>query len=162
MDDVNKYLQSGLAAVLMMALSGTCQGGVLADDLSRCLVTKASETDNAALIAWMFSAISSDPKLQKFTTLDRQKRDGLAAAAGAVFQRLLTVDCRKEAVAALKAEGKGAVVNSFGALGSAATEQMFRSPEAQTELESLAKGFDENKLKELGREAGIPDEKASK
>jgi hypothetical protein len=152
----------GISALLLGGIAAPVQAGVLADDLSRCFVVKATASDNAAIMAWMFSAIASDPKLEKYTTLDRQKRDGIAAAAGAVFQRLLLVDCRTEAVAAIKAEGRDAMTKPFGALGAAATEQMFRSPEAQTELESLDKGFDKEKLKALGREAGLPDEKPSK
>lgn len=147
----------GISALVLGGLAAPAQAGVLADDLSRCLVTKASDADNAALMAWMFSAISSNPKLQQFTTLDRAKRDAIAATAGAVFQRLLVQDCRKESVAALKAEGPDAMIKSFGALGQSATEQLFRSPEAQAELDSLEKGFDKEKLKDLGREAGIPE-----
>ena len=113
-------------------------------------------------MAWMFSAISSDPALQKFTVLDRQKRDAIATTAGSVFQRLVVIDCRREAVAAMKAEGQDAMTKSFGALGQAATQQMFRSSEAQTELKSLDKGFDKEKLKALGREAGIPQDDAEK
>ena len=149
-------------ALLACGLSAPGQAGVLADDLSRCLVTKATDADNSAIMAWMFSAISADPKLQNLTVLNRQKRDAIAAAAGGVFQRLLVVDCHKEAVAALKAEGQGALTNSFGSLGEAATEQMFRSPEAQAELESLGKGIDDEKLKALSREAGLPEEKSGK
>jgi hypothetical protein len=113
-------------------------------------------------MAWMFSVVSSDPALQKYTVLDRQKRDGIAKTAGGVFQRLIVVDCRSQAVAAIKAEGKDAMIKSFGALGQAATVQMFQSPEANTELKSLDKGFDEEKLKALGREAGIREEAAGK
>ena len=148
----------GISAMLLCGIAAPARSGVLADDLSRCLVTKATDSDRAALMAWMFSAISSDPALQKFTVLDRQKRDAIATTAGSVFQRLVVVDCRPEAVAAMKAEGQDAMTKSFGALGQAATERMFRSPEAQTELKSLDKGFDKEKLKALGREAGIPQD----
>jgi hypothetical protein len=106
-------------------------------------------------MAWMFSAVSADPKLQKFTTLDRAQRDKIATAAAGVFQRLLLVDCRKEAIAAIKAEGEESLMQSFGQLGRSATQQMFQSPEAQAELESLGKNFDDDKLKALAREAGV-------
>jgi hypothetical protein len=108
-------------------------------------------------MAWMFSAISADPQLQKFTTLDRAKRDQMATGAAAVFQRLMMVDCRKEAVAALRSDGETALTQSFGELGKAATRQMFQSPQAQAELESLGKNFDTEKMKALAREAGIAD-----
>ncbi|HKP34786.1 MAG TPA: hypothetical protein VJT70_08430 [Sphingomicrobium sp.] len=113
-------------------------------------------------MAWMFSVVSSDPALQKFTSLDRPKRDLIATNAGAVFQRLIVVECRGEAVAAIKAEGRGSFAKSFGALGEAAVNQMFNSPQAQQELKSLDKGFDKEKLKALGREAGIAEDQAEK
>ncbi len=113
-------------------------------------------------MAWMFSVVSSDPALQEFTSLDRSKRDAIATTAGGVFQRLIVVDCRAEAIAAMKAEGRDSLSKSFGALGGAAVNQMFNSPQAQQELKSLEKGFDKEKLKALGREAGIPDDEAEK
>ena len=143
------------AALLAGALAVPAQAGVFTDDLSRCLVTKSTDADRSKFMGWMFSAVSSDPELQKFTTLDRGKRDRIAKEAADVFQRLLFVDCRKEAVAALKAEGDSAVEQSFGALGRAATQQMFQSPQAQNELDSLGKNFDEKKIKALAGEAGI-------
>lgn len=142
----------------MLALAGTAtpaQAGVFSDDLARCLVTKSTEADNAAFMAWMFSVVSADPRLAKLTTLDRAKRDKMGAEASATMQRLLLVDCRKEAVAAMKTEGVAAVTQSFNLLGQSATQQLFRSPEAQAELEALGKTFDETKLEALMDEAGV-------
>jgi len=149
-------------ALLFAALASPSHAGVFTDDLSRCLVTKASEADRAALVAWMFSAIGSDPRLQKYTTLDRAKRDKIAADAAGVFQHLMVDDCRKEAVAALKADGEDSIKDAFGQLGLATTQELFQSPEAQQELDSLGKGFDPEKLKALGREAGIAPESNDK
>jgi hypothetical protein len=151
-----------ISALLFCALAAPAQAGVFGDDFSRCLVTKATEADQNALMAWMFSAISADPQLQKFTTLDRAKRDQMATGAAAVFQRLMMIDCRKEAVAALRSDGETALTQSFGELGKAATRQMFQSPQAQTELESLGKNFDTEKMKALAREAGIADKPEKK
>jgi hypothetical protein len=39
---------------------------------------------------------------------------------------------------------------------------MFQSSEAQTELQSLGKGMDTEKLKQLAREAGIRDDDKKK
>jgi hypothetical protein len=151
-----------LSALLLCGFAAPVHAGVFTDDLSRCFVAKASEADQKSVMAWMFSAISADPDLQKFTTLDRAKRDQIAADTAGVFQRLLLIDCRKEAVAALKAEGEDAMTQSFGALGRAASQQMFQSPQAQAELQSLGKNFDEAKMKALGREAGIAEAPAKK
>jgi len=151
-----------ITGALLCAVSSGAEAGVFTDDLTRCMVSKASAADKGAFLAWMFSAVSADPRLQKYTTLDRAKRDQIAANAAGVFQRLLLTDCRKETVAALKAEGQEALSQSFGGLGRAATEQMFQSPEARAELESLGKNFDESKLKALNAEAGIAEKEGAK
>jgi len=151
-----------IPAVLLLTLASPAAADVFQDDLTRCMVNAASDQDKSAFMVWMFSAISSDPKLQKMTTLDRAQRDKIGSDAAAVFQRLLFVDCRKEAIAVLKTQGANALAESFGGLGETATEQMFRSPEAQRELEALGKGFDDKKLEALGREAGIPESQLKK
>ncbi|HEY8591509.1 MAG TPA: hypothetical protein VIL42_01445 [Sphingomicrobium sp.] len=144
-----------IAAISAAGVAAPLQAGVIADDLSRCLVTKATDSDHHAFMAWMFSAISADPRLQQFSTLDRAKRDQIGKAAAGVFQRLLLVDCRKETVASLKAEGTSATFGTFNQLGQAAARQMFQSPQVDAELETLGKNFDEGKLSALGAEAGI-------
>lgn len=152
----------GISAVMLCTLATPAGAGVFTDDLSRCLVNKSTETDQNAFMAWMFSAVSSDPTLQKFTTLDRKARDQIAANAAASFQRLLLVECRKEAVAALKADGEESITQSFGQLGRSASRQLFQSPQAQTELETLGKNFDEAKMNALAREAGIAEKETKK
>lgn len=136
--------------------------GVMVDDLTRCVLTKATDADRNAFMAWMFSAISASPQLSKLTTLDRAKRDELSTVAGATMQRLLITDCHDQAVAAIKSEGPEAFKQPFGELGRQATEQMFRSTESQVELEALGKGFDDEKFKDLAREAGIPEDQLKK
>jgi hypothetical protein len=156
-----------LSLLLALAALGASSGaqaraGVLTDDFTRCLVTKSTDSDRAAFMGWMFSAISAEPRLNKLTTLDRAGRDRLNSSAADVMQRLILIDCRKEAVAALKADGADAFGQSFAELGRSAAEQMFRSPAAQVELEALGKSFDDEKLKALGREAGIPESQLKK
>lgn len=145
-----------LAAVGLQTLA-PAKAGVLGDDLTRCFLKKATEADRTAFMGWMFSAISADSELNKLTTLDRVKRDSLSENAGATMQRLLISDCRQEAIAAIKSEGMGVIEQPFEELGRQATEQMFRSPVAQVELEALDKGFDANALQALAREAGISE-----
>jgi hypothetical protein len=152
----------GIFALLFCTVATSAEAGVFTDDLSRCLVSKSTEADKGKFMGWMFSAVSADPGLQKFTNLDRAKRNQLAKDAADVFQRLLLVDCRKEAVAALRAEGDNTIEQSFGALGRAATQQMFQSQEAQTELDALGKNFDTEKIKALAKEDGINEKDEKK
>lgn len=144
-------------AVSCSAFAGNpATAGVFTDDFARCLVTEATEDDRLAFMSWMFSAISADPQLRPMTKLDDAQRRAIASRAAATFQRLAIIDCRSEALAAVKNEGAQSFHNAFGALGEAATQQMFNSPEAQAELQSLGEGFDDEQMKAFTEEAGVP------
>lgn len=149
-------LTIGIAVSFSAYATNSATAGVFTDDFARCLVNKATEDDRLAFMSWMFSAISADPQLRPMTSLDDAQRRAIANRAAATFQRLAITDCRSEAIAAVKNEGAQSFYNAFGALGEAATQQMFNSPEAQAELQSLGEGFDAEQMKAFAEEAGIP------
>jgi len=52
---------------------------------------------------------------------------------GLLFERLLTIDCRKELVEALKNEGRSALYSSNAALGRAASAELLHDPAVEAE-----------------------------
>lgn len=70
------------------------------------------------------------------------------------MQRLLTVDCRKETIEAIKYEGGGAMETAFGTLGQAAMRQLISAPEVAKGLEQLGEYIDKAEFEKLGVEAG--------
>lgn len=123
--------------------------------LSQCLVENASPKDQAALMRWMFSALSLNPSLGGITSLTQQDRDGINKALAATFQRLLTQDCRTETVSMLKAKGPKGLEEAFESLGARAAQQLMSDPAAQSELEKFTKFLDEERFQDLMKEGGF-------
>jgi hypothetical protein len=111
---------------------------------------------------WMLSVMSSDPQLKPLTTFTEAQRAKAGVDAAATIQRLAIVDCRGEALAAVKNEGPETLGQAFNILGQTATRQMFASPAAQAELEKLGSGFDQDKLDAFMKEAGVQTTKSAK
>lgn len=143
------------AAVVASFISMPAQAGVFADDLARCFVTRASDQDRVLMMRWMFSAMSSDPRLSDMTTLNRTARDKVNGDMAALYDRLMLKDCREPAKLALKNEGIEAVEGAGKALGEAAAMGLFLSPQAVAELESFSKKIDESGFNRMLEEIGV-------
>lgn len=138
-----------------LAAPGMASAGVYADDMSKCLVRSTTDADQAQLVGWLFAAISSHPTVKPMTNLTDAQRDAAVQKAGALMQRLMLVDCRKETVDALKYEGTGSIGQAFGVLGQAAMRGLMSDPKVAEGMAGLGKSIDEKKFEEMLKEAGI-------
>lgn len=129
--------------------------GVFTDDLSRCIIGKTSDADKVELMRWMFSSVTRDPALASMTTLTQAERDKINKSTAQLYDRLILVDCRSAAIAAIKNEGIEALHESGKALGAAAATKMFSSPAGQAELEKYSDFMDKEGWQALGAEAGV-------
>ena len=146
-----------IGAVVAAACVAPCAafGSEASDQLGHCLVENSSPKDQAALMRWMFSALSLNPSLASVASLTAAQREEASKGAGALFNRLMLRDCRKEAVTALKADGSKAIEAAFATLGERAAEQLLSDSASSAELQKLGTYFDEAKWTELAKEAGI-------
>ncbi|HKD22854.1 MAG TPA: hypothetical protein VKB71_12645 [Rhizomicrobium sp.] len=156
-----------LAKILFLgaAMAMTAQAanaGTYGDDLSKCIVKAASDDDKIAFMQWMFYAISLHPSVQPYAKIDDKEGAEFNRKAGALVQRLLTVDCRTEAVAALKYEGTSAFESSFKVFGEIAMRGLMSDPKVAKGLAALGDSVDDSKFAELSKEAGVPDSAAPK
>jgi hypothetical protein len=135
--------------------SSAAEAGVLTDDLARCMVEKSSDADKTQLARWMFAAMSKDPSLANMANITQVDRDRLNKGTADLFSRLMLVDCRKQAVAALKNEGTDAFGEAGKVLGAAAAQKLMSSPEGQGELGKLSDYMDEKAWTALANEAGV-------
>ena len=142
-------------SLFLLSFAAPATAGVFTDDLSRCIVGKATDADKAVLVKWMFAAISKNPSLSGLSSLSEKERDVLNSNAGRLYERLILTDCRSEAVAAVKNEGLDSIGAAGEVLGSAAARQMMSSPEVDKELEKMGAGVSEEKWKAFAAEAGI-------
>jgi hypothetical protein len=155
-----KRLLAATAAVLAIAApAARASAGVYTDDLTKCLVRSADAGDQTRLMQWMFALIALNPAVQPNATITAQQREGFDRQAAALLQRLLTVDCRKETVAALKYEGSSAIEASFRVLGEVAVRGLMSDPKVAGGLQQLTTYIDPEKIAEVGREAGLADQR---
>jgi len=145
-----------MAAILLGFCSLGAQGAVYTDDLSKCLVKSTNTNDRVVLVQWMFATLTLHPAVQSFVSVPDAKRDSATKTAASLFARLLTADCRKETVNALKYEGAAAIGASFQVLGQVASRDLMTDPHVATGMKQLGNDLDgDQKLKELLKEAGV-------
>lgn len=148
------------AAAALVALACGASAGVYSDDMGKCLVKSSSPEDQVMLVKWIFAAMSEHPAVKPMTKLTTDEREGYNRQAAALMQRLMTVDCRKETIAAMKNEGNSAIEAAFSLLGEVAMRGLMTDPQVQKGIEGLGKGLDEKAFKELTNEAtGLPEAK---
>ncbi len=144
-----------ISAVFLCALSSSAEAGVFTDDLGRCMVEKSTDADKTQLARWMFAAMSKDPSLAKMANITQADRDKLNKGTADLFSRLMLVDCRQQAIAAVKNEGTSAFGQGGQVLGAAAAHKLMSSPEGEAELSKLDDYIDKKAWEAFGKEAGV-------
>jgi len=145
-----------VAAALTGVVVSPASAGVFTDDLSKCLVAKASPDDQTAFVQWIFAAMAFHPAVKPLSNIPQPRRDEIDSKAGQLMMRLMTVDCRAQLVSALKYEGHSAIEGAFGVLGQVAMQGLMSDPAVNKGMESLGKNIDGAKLQEVFNEAGVP------
>ncbi len=145
-----------IGLLLLGPVSPGAQAGVYTDDLSKCLVKATSTNDRVVLVRWMFAMLALHPAVQPLASVAPDQRDSATKIAAGLFARLLTADCRKESVNALKYEGTAAIGASFQVLGQVASRDLMTDPNVSTGMHQLGADLDnDQKLKDLLKDAGI-------
>jgi hypothetical protein len=146
-----------IAAIISLLFCATAaQAGPYADELSKCLVKSTTADDQLAFIQWMFSAMSLHPAISNLSSITPDQRDGFNKKATALLVRLMAVDCRQQAVEALKYEGTTGARGSFQVLGQIAMRGLMANARVTEGMQALVGDFahDERWLS-LFREAGV-------
>ena len=133
-----------LASALVPAWAGDYQ-----DKLSACLTTSATEGDKAALIRWVFVAMSTHPLTESLATIPADQRATIVREGSAVFQKLMAETCGAETVGTLKYEGTEALGKAFEVLGQTAMEGLMSHPNVQAAISELASHLDQAKFEKL-------------
>ena len=144
-------------AACAVSLSATTQvrAGVYTDDLTKCIVKSADESDRAKLIEFIFAAMAADPAVAAMSNITPERRAGLGRDFTRLSERLLLVDCRKEAIEALKNEGNSVIEASFTVLGSVAMRGLMNNPATKATFASLNDYRDKDKWAAFLQEAGM-------
>jgi len=159
-----KIILIGLAAIGTIGASQPATASVFGDDLSKCLVQKTNDADRTLLIQWVFAAMSASPAVKSMSSTTAEQREEYSRKAGILFQRLLTGDCRKETVNALKYDGVATFAESFRLLGEVAMGGLMKDPAVNAVLDQLGAGIANKEFVDLAKEAGLdaPKQPAAK
>ena len=150
-----KTFPACVSLALALVLAGGARAGVYSDDLAKCLVKSTSETDKEQLIVWIFSAMSAHPVVRPYVKFSVAERKQVTQQGADLFVRLLTNDCRKETVAAIKFEGTSSLESGVNVLGQVAVRGLMGHPDVAAQMSALSADFDKSKLEDLGRDAGV-------
>ena len=145
-----------LAGVMFSAAASTsASAGVFTDDLSRCVIQKTTDSDKTQLVRWMFGAMTRNPDLASLANISQAQRDKINKGMADIYNRLILVDCRSEAIAAIKNEGIHSLFDSGQALGGAAANKMMSGPGNEAELGKWTDYMDKSGWTALAKEAGV-------
>ncbi len=137
-------------------LGTSASAGVYTDELSKCLVRSAGPADQTALIVWMFGAMSVHPDIEAYAKMTVAERQAVTKRASLIMQRLMTVDCRAETVAALKYEGGSAIEAAFSVLGGVAMRGLMGDAKVGQAMADLGTFGDPAAFEALAAEAAKP------
>jgi hypothetical protein len=144
-----------LIASLLLAGAEPAQTSVYTGDLAKCLVAKTSDNDRLTLVKWIFAAISASPKVADMTHVDDAGRETHNRQVAALFNRLIAVDCRAEAVAGIRYEGQPALEGAFGTLGQVAMRDLMNEDRVSASVAQMGELAQTPELHAVLKEAGI-------
>ena len=144
---------AGFVAVIFCGSAASA--GVYTDELTKCLVSSATENDKLVLVQWLFAEVTLNPAIKTMSNVTTAQRESFNRQVVDRFERLVLKDCRKETVDALKYEGPGAIEASFSVLGQVAGRGMMSDPNVAAGMAGLSAYMDKGKWTEVSKEAGI-------
>lgn len=153
---MNHFLRMAAGAAALALAGSPAAAGMYTDALSRCLVEKTGAPDRTLLTQWVFIAMSLHPSVKDIGHSSEAKRKELSGKAARLFERLMTVDCRSQTVAAVRYEGVGAIQSGFGVLGEVAMTDLMAHPEVNRELDAMAAQIDTKRMEAMMGETAAP------
>ena len=150
-----KTLMTGAALALALTAASQAQAGPTADALSKCVVAATSAQDRAVLTRWAYVVVSANPEFRSMTAVTDPMRDDANHRVADLLTRLVTVNCKVQAVTAVRTEGPGAVEGAVKALGESAARDLFADPATLGEMTGFVKYLDRDKLIGLMKESGV-------
>jgi hypothetical protein len=149
-------MMSRTLAAFVVALSLGAAGAAVAspasDDLGRCLVKASSSDDKTTLMVWAFTAISAHPSVKAYANVSDAQRLEVSKSAARLLERLTTVDCRKETLAAFKADGPTSIQGAFTTLGQVAVGGLVQDPAVAKAMGLVTSQLDMAKFQSLALE----------
>jgi len=129
---------AGLAFVVFALATTPTLADFNSENLAQCMVRYTSQADQLALVRWTHALQSADSSAQGSPETDKK--------VGALLTRLLTTDCRKQTLAALKSGGPAVIENALGELSETPMFGITTRPKTKKGLENWSKVLDEGTM----------------
>lgn len=145
------FTQLLFISILSTAFVTSASAGPFTDSLSRCLVVSVDTRDKTDLMNWMARLITEHPEIKNsvgevYSDIEAVKSD---VAVARLFEKLLTVNCRQEAIEAVRYEENIALEESFKVLGQIAMRDLMADPSVSAVMEQFTKYIDESRFVEI-------------
>ncbi|MDZ7812368.1 MAG: hypothetical protein U5L74_04330 [Ideonella sp.] len=139
-------LVSIAAAVLLVATPSATVAQTTTESLGRCLGDNTSGKERKDLARWLFTAMSNHPDMKLIAKVSEADQDQATRSAAALFTRLLSETCAKEAKAAVAEGGPVAMQAGFEMLGRLAMMELMSNRDVAAAMGSLEKNMDRAKI----------------
>ena len=136
-------------AILALFVAAESHAGIYSDDMARCLVKSTSQDDKTALVRWVFAITSLHPGVADVAAMSAEMREQSDRTIAALFERLVTIDCRNESRDAIRYEGPQSFEQSFQVLGEVAMTELMAHSAVGAGFQAFTKYIDESKFEVL-------------
>jgi hypothetical protein len=123
--------------------------GPAADAAGTCLTDNTTGKDRKILTRWIFLAMTRHPDLAALSAATDADHDAGTRQMAALFERLITQDCRSEIRAMVAAEGSSSMRTPFEVLGRVAMVELMGNPTVAAQVGRLDQFVDQQKIAEI-------------
>jgi hypothetical protein len=145
---------AAVSCALVLAVAGRvpAHAGPYADALSKCLVDNTTQQDQANLVRWMFASAAQNPNVSDIASISEDQRTAMTKQTAALFERLLTQDCKSEFKDVKdNEEGEQPLATSFAMLISVAMRGLIEDPSVSRALGSIDGDLHRDKINDALR-----------
>jgi len=124
-------------AVIASSTLGTATAGTAAQELTQCMVNKTSPTErfDTALVTWV--SASYHPSMPAELRVPVQSKELIFRRVGKMLDRLLLIDCKEKAKAAVRSEGQSGFAGALFAFWASGTAELNQSKEATSTFSEI-------------------------
>ncbi|HLK26747.1 MAG TPA: hypothetical protein VKT30_18990 [Caulobacteraceae bacterium] len=137
------------AFAVAVAAATSAFAGPASEALGKCVADSSSRADRMLFVRWFVAALSADPDVRSGAPAAPEVRERLTRETADIVQRLVTTDCREQAVAALREDGLSAVASASETFGRSMAAELVSNPAVARAVYQLAAQMDQSQLETL-------------
>ena len=134
-----------LVSVLILASSNVFASAAT-DVTATCLADSTSGKDRKLLARWIFLAMARHPAIEHLSKATATDSEDANREMGALFTRLVAVDCAQQIKAMVAAEGPSSMETSFELLGKIAMQELMTDPKVGAAFAGIDDYIDQEKV----------------